>query len=276
MTGLIPACIIWKNGSNGGLLLSLTEKNDSRFVYEGFTYKITELLTDGGMIQIKKDDLSLNSRIQTYTKNRDSIIVNWQLNYPTGYNPFTRPFLYRKVSALKKSLPVVFDSLCHFADHTVNIYGFPIQRTTFTEIYLLATRFKSTSYPTTDVLYKAINNLRNYLEKQGAAEKYYPMTNTKQTDSSQYETMIAISIDKKIPVVDDFFISQMVPMEDRFLVTEVTGGPAEIEKAHKAVEKYMSDHSLSSPARPFEILVSERNKITDSTRWITKIFYPSM
>ena len=102
------------------------------------------------------------------------------------------------------------------------------------------------------------------------------MMNTLQTDSIHYETMIAISIDKEIPGNKEFFISKMVPMKDRFLKTEVTGGPAEIQKAHRAVEKYMSDHALPSPAIPFEILVTERNKTPDTAAWKTIIYYPSM
>jgi len=67
-----------------------------------------------------------------------------------------------------------------------------------------------------------------------------------------------------------------VPMKDRFLTTEVTGGPASIEKARRAIEKYMVDHTLPAPARPFEILVTDRSKVADTAAWKTKIFYPSM
>jgi hypothetical protein len=65
-------------------------------------------------------------------------------------------------------------------------------------------------------------------------------------------------------------------MKDRFLTTDVSGGPVSIEKAHNAIKKYMSDHSLWGPATPFEILVTDRSKITDTAAWKTKIFYPSM
>jgi hypothetical protein len=68
----------------------------------------------------------------------------------------------------------------------------------------------------------------------------------------------------------------MVAMKDRFLTTDVTGGPGSIEKAKKSIEKYMADHTLPSPARPFEILVTDRSKVADTAAWKTKIFYPSM
>ena len=99
---------------------------------------------------------------------------------------------------------------------------------------------------------------------------------TRQIEHSNYETMVAISIDHVIPASNDFFISRMVPMKDRFLETEVTGGTGRIQQAHQAVSKYMIDHALSAPARPFEILVTDRRQEGDTSKWKTLIYYPSM
>jgi len=250
--------------------------NDSLFVYEGYTFKLSARYSDGGAIEIKSNNISLETRIQTITENRDSITVNWDIVLLSGNNPFTRFSRYLYAGKLRKSIKGVFNSLCQFAGKTENIYGFPVERTTFTEVILLAYRFKTDAYPTTEIIYNAVKKLRQYITSLGAEEKYYPMMNTRQVDISKYETMVAISIDKEIQPVGEFFISRMVPMKDRFLATEVTGGPAKIEQAHNAIEKYMRDHSLSAPAIPFEILVTDRNRETDSSTWKTRIFYPSM
>jgi len=259
----------WKNWWPGK---SLPSGEDSVYRYDGYSYTLSNTFTGGGVILIGSNSFSLSSTLHAITKNRDSVIIEWNAVLQTGNNPFT------KLSAvgLRKSIGTVFESLCNFAGKTENIYGFPIERTTFTEVTLIAYRFKSSNYPATYIIYDAVNKLRQYIKSRGAAETYYPMINTKRFDSTQYETMVAISIDRMIPASGDFFISQMVPMKDRFLETEVTGGPASIEKAHNAIEKYMSDYSLSAPARPFEILVTDRNKETDTAKWRTKIFYPSM
>jgi hypothetical protein len=68
----------------------------------------------------------------------------------------------------------------------------------------------------------------------------------------------------------------MVPMKDRFLKTEVVGGPFTIESAHTAIEKYMNDRFLSAPAIPFELLITDRRQEPDTTKWKTTIFHPSM
>lgn len=253
-----------------------SSSNDSLFQYGEYNYKLSDIFSDGGTVRVGFENMSLLSRIQLITKNRDSITAEWELVLPTGNNPFTRFSRYLTAHALKKNIHTVFLSLCNFADKTENIYGFPIERTTFTEITLMACRFKGPAYPTTDIIYDVVNKLRQYIISRGATEKYYPMINTKQVDSSQYQTMVAISIDRMIPASEDFFISQMMPMKDRFLATEITGGPVSLKQAHIAIEKYMDDHSLSAPARPFEILLTDRSKESDTAKWRTRIIYPSM
>jgi effector-binding domain-containing protein len=250
--------------------------NDSFFVYDNQFYKLSNLYTDGGIIEIKSGKKMVQSRIQTLFIDRDSILAEWRTQLQAGNNPIARVLNYLLARKIKKSMQVIFDSLCHFADKTENIYGYHIERTTFTEVTLIANRFKSEVYPTTTEIYNAVNRLRQYLISQGTKEKYYPMMNIKRIDSSHFETMVAISIEKLIPANKDYFISQMVAMKDRFLTTDVTGGPGSIEKAKKRIEKYMEDHSLSAPARPFEILVTDRSKETDTAAWKTKIFFPSM
>ena len=249
---------------------------DSQFVYDGYTCKLSAVYTDGATVQIESGNTSAEIRIQIIPKNRDSIIAEWRTVFQSGNNPITRISNYRSAGKLKKTMNMVFDALCSYADKTENIYGYPIERITFNEVTLIAYRFKSAVYPATATIYAAVKQLKHYLISQGAAEKYYPMMNTKQVDSSHYETMIAISIDRMIPASKEFFISQMIPIKDRFLTTDVTGGPANIVKAQHAIEKYMVDHSLSAPARPFEILVTDRSTVTDTAAWKTKIFYPSM
>src|SRR6266487_3596951 len=104
----------------------------------------------------------------------------------------------------------VMVSLLNFASKTKNIYGFHIERTTFTDTILAATRFSTSTYPAIEIIYNAVNWLKKKIRDEGA------------------------------------------------------------------IEKYMDDHFLSAPAIPFEILITDRNKEADTSKWETKIFYPSM
>src|SRR5262249_50170140 len=137
-------------------------------------------------------------------------------------------------------------------------------------------KFSSSNYPTTEAVYRNIEHLKEKIKQEGAREKDYPMLNVQQIDSNRFETMIAICINREIKNSDNIFTGQMVPMKDRFLKTDVLGGPASVHNAHEAIEYYMRERFLSAPAIPFEILVTDRSREADTAKWKTTIFHPSM
>ena len=60
------------------------------------------------------------------------------------------------------------------------------------------------------------------------------------------------------------------------LVTDVKGGPYNIAKAFEAVEKYTEDHNRMAPAIHFQSLVTDRRQERDTSKWITRIYWPVM
>ncbi len=153
--------------------------DDSTFNYNGYSYRLLEAYTDGGKVVISSGKLSLATRIQTISRGRDSLLAEWAMLLPTSNNPITKLTRYLEAGSLKKNMEVAFDSLCSYAGQTKNIYGFPIQRTTFTEVTMIAFRFTSKGYPTTGDIYHAIAELRKFIASENATEKYYPMIDTK-------------------------------------------------------------------------------------------------
>jgi len=207
---------------------------------------------------------------------RDSVAVQWQTSFTASINPVMRLMQYFEAFNIKRGMSTVLNSFKEFADETKNIYGFHIERTTFTDSILIATSFSGHAYPSIATIYAAINHLKAMVATAGALEKDYPMLNINKTDSTDYKIMIAICINKEIKTDASSFIRRMVVMRDRFLITDVTGGFSNIQKAHNAINDYMEDHLLSQPGIPFEILISDRSKERDTSRWKTKIVYPSM
>ena len=246
------------------------------FFYKAYDYRLTDRFTDGAKIELKKGNETMASRIIVIPSGKDSSSVEWKISFAAGINPFKRITQYSKASRLKNDTQEILNSLLNFTAKTENIYGFHIERTTFTDTILAATRFSTDAYPTTETIYQAIDKLKEKIKREGAEEKDFPMLNITQTDSSRFETMIAICIDRLIANEGNIFISRMVPMKDRFLKTEVTGGPYAVKNAHMAIGNYMNDRFLSAPAIPFEILVTDRRRETDTAKWKTTIFHPSM
>jgi hypothetical protein len=67
---------------------------------------------------------------------------------------------------------------------------------------------------------------------------------------------------------------RMVP--GNILVTEVTGGQATVDDGFRQLEFFLSEHSLTSPGMPFQSLVTDRLAEKDTSKWITKLYYPIM
>jgi hypothetical protein len=253
-----------------------TSSGSSEFMFGSYNYKLVEPFTDGAEIVLNKAGTSFSSRIFIIPSGKDSSLVEWQTLLTAGYNPIQRVVHWFEGKDIRNTIQPVLNSLVNFAANTKNIYGFPIVRTTFTDTILAATKFSSGGYPTTEVIYNGIDRLKKKITDDGANEKDFPMLNVQQTDSNRFETTIAICVNKEIKNEGKIFVSRMVPMKDRFLRTEVTGGPASIKNAHEAVKNYMEDRFLSAPAIPFEILVTDRRNETDTSKWKTVIFHPSM
>ena len=285
ISNISPAACIPKNISdclkNPGIMSRWwpepsSKKTDSSFIYREYEYKLAEPYTDGAEIQISKGARKFKTKIIAISFEKDSCAVKWETSFRSSLNPFNRVDEYFEAVNMKNNMQNVLNSMVTFAGKTENVYGFPIERTTFTDTILFATRFFTETYPSVETIYGHINELKNRIKAAGAMEKDFPMLNVNQKDSTGYESMIAICVNKQIQNDKNFFFSRMVPMKDRFLKTTATGGNLTIQKAHEAIQNYMRDRFLSQPAIPFEILVTDRNTETDTSKWKTIIFYPSM
>jgi hypothetical protein len=88
-----------------------------------------------------------------------------------------------------------------------------------------------------------------------------------------YETMVAISIDTLLPAKGPFS-PKLVLKGGNILEAQITGGPATIRKGFEQFENYRSDYRISAPAIPYQLLVTDRLKEADTTKWITRFYYP--
>jgi hypothetical protein len=246
------------------------------FSLDGYTFSLTTPFSDGAEIKMTKGSASYHTRIRTIATGSDSTAVQWMVTYSAGINPIERVQQGKSALEIKNVLEELLQHLKNFAEKTENIYGFNIRRTTFTDTLLAAKKFSGKQYPSVSEIYTTIYQINQTLSAQGIETAGYPMLNVNQKDPALYETMIAIPVNKKPLPRQNIFFTRMVPMKDRFLFTEVTGGPGTIQNAHAAINQYMNDHFLSAPAIPFEILITDRSKQTDTAKWKTLVYHPSM
>ena len=222
-------------------------------------------------VSISNNQTFLNSLISIISINGDSIAVEWKSEMPENSNPINRIKNYIKAKELHNDMADILKSLQAFLKEDENIYGLKITQMKVKDTILISTKHISSSYPSTLTIYSIIKDLRNYLAKQGAGETNYPMLNIIE-DSGYFRTMIAIPISKLIPERNHFILKRMVP--GKILVTEVIGGSYTTNRALSQLNFYLDDNHLSSPAIPFESLITNRSLEPDTTKWITKIYYP--
>jgi hypothetical protein len=86
--------------------------------------------------------------------------------------------------------------------------------------------------------------------------------------------MVAIPVNKRIPETSQFLFRRMVP--GNILVTEVKGGDSTIRHGIRVMENFVHDYQRTIMAIPFESLITNRMNEPDSSKWVTKIYFPVM
>src|SRR5436190_1348006 len=104
-------------------------------------------------------------------------------------------------------------------------------------------------------------------------EKNSPMLNVFELGNSRYEAMTAIPVDKALPKTNEF-APKFLLKGGNILEVNIQGGPYAIEKGLKGLENYRADYKFDSPAIPYQLLVTDRAKEPDTTKWITRLYYP--
>ncbi|WP_026260425.1 hypothetical protein [Segetibacter koreensis] len=237
-----------------------------------YTYRVSKKLYNAVEIETIQKNQLVPGKIIILPITEDSLIVQWKSSITTSLNPFTRIEEYRDAVNVKKNMTVILNHLQSFIEDNERVYKFHIRHTTLKDTALVAIKVLTTSYPSIPFIYQHIKELRTYISSQKAREVDYPRLNITKKDSSHYEVMVAIPTNIPLPGEGNISFKRLLIYKDKTLTADVTGGPENIKKAFDELSTYMSDYNLSSPVIPWETLITDRSKETDSTKWITKIF----
>ncbi len=185
-------------------------------------------------------------------------IKNWLINYK-----------------IKNQLKVIIEKIGLNCEDLTNAYGGDIVHTNLTDSTLIYIKTATDSFPTVAEIYNKIQLLENYAVSKGAKSTNPPMLNIKKIriDDTKFEFSVALPINKDLPSFDNIVPKRML-VGGKFLTTTVIGGLGNVSKMETNLENYLSDYSYSSPAIPFQSLVTNRLDQKDSTQWITKLYYP--
>ena len=230
--------------------------------------KITSLL-----ILIKDNNTFSKTSLHFIPIEMDSVKLIWEGRLATSANPIKRLQVYLKSQELKKDWDFLLEKIKTFFSKAENIYDVPIRHQKVVDSILISTYAPSKGYPSIEFIYNLVDQLKSYSARQSAKETGYPMLNISTSDSINYLTRVAIPVNKKLKSSGNISYKWMLG-GGNILSTEVKGGFHSIDKAFKQLENYVNDHNRTAPAIPFQSLVTDRMQERDTSKWITRIYYP--
>ncbi len=246
-----------------------------KFILNKTEYSIADARTLSLALKISNKILTTVGELTFIAADTGTTNLHFNATIPTSYNPFKRVQLFFTAKKIKKEVQSILKKISSHFSTTEHLYGYDIQNKSVVDSILLSTFKETKTYPSTEVIYSLIDELKNYIQQQSANETGNPMLNIFTKDSTSYLVKVAIPVDKKLPSSGNITYRWMLG-GGNILITEVKGANSEIRKAYIQVQHYISDNNRVAPAIPFESLVTDRRKETDSSRWITKIYYPIM
>jgi len=246
-----------------------------RLSFNGYTYTIVEEKFNSIVLSIEGKNNSARTLLNFIPVTQDSVHLIWLAQSTTSTKPLKRLQLYFKSKDLNNDMDTILVKMQSFFSKPQNIYGTQIQSTLVSDSLLVSTFASSKNYPSTEFIYGLISQLKNYIAGQSAKETGNPMLHITTADSTNYLTRVAIPVERRLKPSGNISYKWMMG-GGQILVTEVKGGPAAIHKAFQQMESYVRDHNRTAPAIPFQSLVTDRMKERDTSKWITKIYYPVM
>lgn len=228
-------------------------------------------------IAIRQGEYALDSRMSVLPLgNQDSSVLHWETQLHCGWNPAARVRAWREASRLAGTMDEILLHASEFLGKQENIYGITIQETTNYDTLLVATRTVRPGLPTNEDIYSQIRRLRKYIQEAHVPETGFPMVNVTpmEEEPGAYRLMVALPTGGMVESSGDFSFMRLIP--GKYLVTDVKGGPFTVAMALASMKDYIRDYQRTVMAIPFQSLVTDRMREPDSTRWVTRIYYPVM
>lgn len=269
--------------SAGALRMLLTKNtgwpgeqlNDSSYRFANGTYSIQNSLINSAELLLKENNAS--GRVSFFVEQLSADSSRFTISHASvlSKNPVIRVQQYFGIKKIKQSANQLLEALASkFADETI-VYGIKIERTRVKDSAMVSMKQMLNHYPTTNEVYAMVDQIRAYIEKNGGEENNAPMLNVYKESASSYLVMAAIPAKTSIPSNETFVLKKML-VNGFILVSEVTGGTHTILQGEEAMKQYVVDHQKSSPAIPFQLLLTDRRAEPDTTRWKTRLYYPVM
>lgn len=258
-----------------GKTVDISNKLSQHYAYQNFNYIITNKTINTIEMGITNTRLNARSVMTIVPTHLDSVKIYWEAVLPTSYNPVKRLQIYFAARSLEQDIKKLLRTVQTYFSKQENVYGIDIKYDHVKDSFLISTFENSKTYPTTDRIYKMIDELKKYAVSKSATITGNPMLNISSSDNSNWTTRVAIPVDRRLESTGNISYKWMLG-GGNILITEVKGDQSVVNKALEQLNNYVNDFRRIPPAIPFQSLVTDRSKEPDSTKWITKIYFPIM
>lgn len=243
------------------------------YVLDGCTYLFPTDNSFNNNITVKYKNITTHTLV-TILPLADSVLLSWVFTHKSSNNPIARVADYFAFKHIKATNQKMLQSMLVFLSVKKNVYGFEVSEQKQTDSTLITIKAKSATFPTVKEIYTNIEKLRQYAVSNAATTTNAPMLNIENGGDGVWHYMVALPIDKALDNTGDIVAKRMLA-GGKILITEnITGGFSNVDKAFKQFEIFKSDNNYKSPAIPFQSLVTDRMKESDSSKWITRLYYP--
>lgn len=243
------------------------------FSFNKFEHNIQSKTFNGLSLTTTSAGRTINGKILTATISLDSIAVYWKYQDTLTMNPIERVKNYLHAMKLKKNITTILDSFKAFIENKDKVYGIKITETDVIDTVLISIKKVYNHQPSQKEIYEQIALLEAAVQKNGMRKTDVPRYFIASTDSGKFQSQFAIPVEKIVGILTaPVEFKRMIA--GRILVSDVTGSESAVNKAFKQMSTYVTDYQRTSPAIPFYSLVTDRRQEPDSSKWMTRLFYP--
>lgn len=266
--------------SPGAVLRALSEKekwqqwwpreiDSSLYIIDNFSRR--GAMAAAAVFHLPIDDRLIPAQILVLPVAKDSSLLLVKAALPNTGNLIERLKLRLNASKTNQTLEHIGVRIKAFVENEENIYGLKIRQVNVSDSTLVATRRLFSSYPQPATIYSLFGELRTFASSHGAEATGRGMLHVQQAGNG-YSVMAALPVNRALEGSDKIEGKRMVM--GYLLEAEVTGGPSAIDQGFRNMEQYMQDHHRTAPAIPYQVPITDRLQEKDSSKWVTRLYYP--
>jgi hypothetical protein len=246
--------------------------NDSTYNFEQLQYTVGNFFIN--TIALRFSETGKAELIADETM-PDSVRFTINHTQKLPLNPLGRIKAYLDLKKTQQKVDALLAAFKQKIDGEELVYGIKINMNRVTDTAMISTRKLINHYPSVSEVYEMIDAIRAYIKTNGGEESNAPMLHVYEESAGKFYVMVAVPTKTVINGTETFLQKRMLA-NGYILASEVTGGDATIQKGEAAMKQYVEDHQKSSPAIPFQMLMTDRRSEPDTTKWKTRLYYPVM